>query len=241
MKKKGVLGGARPPAMIEMVHVNKAYDVSPQALFDITLEVEKGKFVYLIGPSGAGKTTLLKLLYAAERPTKGEIRVNGFDVVRLKLREIPYLRRSLGVVFQGYKLLSHRTAFENVAFALEVLGVRRREVLKKTTQALHLVGLELKGNCLPSQLSAGEQQRVAIARAIVNEPLLILADEPTGNIDLGATEEIMRLFDEINFRGATVVLATHNDRLPLMLPKERIVLERGRMVENTMFKPPVFD
>jgi len=227
--------------MIEMVHVNKAYDASPQALFDITLEVEKGKFVYLIGPSGAGKTTLLKLLYAAERPTKGEIRVNGFDVVRLKLREIPYLRRSLGVVFQGYKLLSHRTAFENVAFALEVLGVRRREVLKKTTQALHLVGLELKGNCLPSQLSAGEQQRVAIARAIVNEPLLILADEPTGNIDLGATEEIMRLFDEINFRGATVVLATHNDRLPLMLPKERIVLERGRMVENTMFKPPVFD
>jgi cell division transport system ATP-binding protein len=227
--------------MIEMVHVNKAYDVSPQALFDITLEVEKGKFVYLIGPSGAGKTTLLKLLYAAERPTKGEIRVNGFDVVRLKPREIPYLRRSLGVVFQGYKLLSHRTAFENVAFALEVLGVRRREVLKKTTQALHLVGLELKGTCLPSQLSAGEQQRVAIARAIVNEPLLILADEPTGNIDLGATEEIMRLFDEINFRGATVVLATHNDRLPLMLPKERIVLERGRMVENTMFKPPVFD
>ncbi len=227
--------------MIEMVHVNKAYDVSPQALFDITLEVEKGKFVYLIGPSGAGKTTLLKLLYAAERPTKGEIRVNGFDVVRLKSREIPYLRRSLGVVFQGYKLLSHRTAFENVAFALEVLGGRRREVLKKTTQALHLVGLELKGTCLPSQLSAGEQQRVAIARAIVNEPLLILADEPTGNIDLGATEEIMRLFDEINFRGATVVLATHNDRLPLMLPKERIVLERGRMVENTMFKPPVFD
>jgi cell division transport system ATP-binding protein len=227
--------------MIEMVHVNKAYDVSPQALFDITLEVEKGKFVYLIGPSGAGKTTLLKLLYAAERPTKGEIRVNGFDVVRLKSREIPYLRRSLGVVFQGYKLLSHRTAFENVAFALEVLGGRRREVLKKTTQALHLVGLERKGTCLPSQLSAGEQQRVAIARAIVNEPLLILADEPTGNIDLGATEEIMRLFDEINFRGATVVLATHNDRLPLMLPKERIVLERGRMVENTMFKPPVFD
>jgi cell division transport system ATP-binding protein len=227
--------------MIEMVHVNKAYDASPQALFDITLEVEKGRFVYLIGPSGAGKTTLLKLLYAAERPTKGEIQVNGFDVVRLKSREIPYLRRSLGVVFQGYKLLSHRTAFENVAFALEVLGGRRREVLKKTTQALHLVGLERKGTCLPSQLSAGEQQRVAIARAIVNEPLLILADEPTGNIDQGATEEIMKLFDEINFRGATVVLATHNDRLPLMLPKERIVLERGRMVENTMFKPPVFD
>jgi len=218
--------------MIEMIHVSKAYDVSPQALFDITLRVEKGKFIYLTGPTGAGKTTLLKLLWAAERPTEGEIRVNGFDVGRLKRREIPYLRRSLGVVFQGFKLLSQRTAFENVAFALEVLRPKPREVLKKTTQALRSVGLEGKENCFPSQLSAGEQQKVAIARAIVNEPSLILADEPTGNIDPGATEEIMRLLDEINFRGATVVLATHNDGLPLMLPKERIVLERGRMVER---------
>jgi cell division transport system ATP-binding protein len=226
--------------MIEMIHVSKAYDVSPQALFDITLRVEKGKFIYLTGPSGAGKTTLLKLLCAAERPTEGEIRVNGFDVGRLKRREIPYLRRSLGVVFQGFKLLSHRTAFENVAFALQVLGPKRREILKKTTQALRWVGLEGKGNCFPSQLSAGEQQKVAIARAIVNEPLLILADEPTGNIDPGATEEIMRLFDEINFRGATVVLATHNDGLPLRLPKERIVLERGRIVESSLPTPSVF-
>jgi cell division transport system ATP-binding protein len=218
--------------MIEMIHVSKAYDVSPQALLDITLRVEKGKFIYLTGPTGAGKTTLLKLLYAAERPTEGEIRVNGFDVGRLKRREIPYLRRSLGVVFQDFKLLSHRTAFENVAFALEILGPKRREVPKKTTQALRWVGLEHKGNCYPAQLSAGEQQKVAIARAIVNEPLLILADEPTGNIDPAATEEIMKLFEEINFRGATVVLATHNDGLPLMLPKERIVLERGRMVER---------
>lgn len=218
--------------MIEMIHVSKAYDVSPQALFDITLKVEKGKFVYLTGSSGAGKTTLLKLLYAAERPTEGEIRVNRFDVGRLKRREIPYLRRSLGVVSQGFRLLSHRTAFENVAFALEVLGARGREVLKKTTQALHWVGLERRGSCFPSQLSAGEQQKVAIARAIVNEPLLILADEPTGNIDPEATEEIMNLFDEINFRGATVVLATHNNGLSLMLPKERIVLERGRIVER---------
>jgi cell division transport system ATP-binding protein len=218
--------------MIEMVHVSKAYELSPQALFDITLKVERGKFVYLTGPNGAGKTTLLKLLYVAERPTEGEIRVTGFDVVRLKPREVPYLRRSLGVVFQGAKLLSHRTAFENVAFALEVLGARRREVLKKTTQALHLVGLERKAQCFPSQLSAGEQQRVAIARAIVNDPLLLLADEPTGNIDPAAAEEIMKLFDEINFRGTTVVLATHNDGLPLMLPKERIVLERGRIVEG---------
>jgi len=218
--------------MIEMIHVSKAYDVSPQALLDITLRVEKGKFIYLTGPTGAGKTTLLKLLYAAERPTEGEIRVNGFDVGRLKRREIPYLRRSLGVVFQDFKLLSHRTAFENVAFALEVLGPKRREVPKKTTQALRWVGLEHKGNCYPAQLSAGEQQKVAIARAIVNEPLLILADEPTGNIDPAATEEIMKLFEEINFRGATVVLATHNDGLPLILPRERILLERGRIVER---------
>lgn len=227
--------------MIEMVHVSKAYEVSPQALFDITLKVEKGKFVYLTGPSGAGKTTLLKLLYAAERPTAGEIRVTGFDVVRLRPREIPYLRRRLGVVFQGTKLLSHRTAFENVAFALEVLGARRREVLKKTTQTLHLVGLERKAQCFPSQLSAGEQQRVGIARAIVNDPLLLLADEPTGNIDPGSAEEIVKLFGEINFRGTTVVLATHNDGLPLMLPKERIVLERGRMVESSLPKPSAGD
>lgn len=226
--------------MIEMVHVSKAYEGGTQALLDISLKVEKGEFFYLLGPTGAGKTTLLKLLYAAERPTEGEIRVNGLDVVRLKPREIPYLRRSLGVVFQGFKLLFQRTVFENVAFALEVLGAKRREIIKKTSQALWLVGLERKGNCFPSQLSAGEQQRVAIARAIVNDPLLILADEPTGNIDFGAAEGILRLFGEINFRGATVILATHNEALPAILPKERIVLNRGQMVESSLSKPLAF-
>jgi len=226
--------------MIEMVHVSKAYEGGTQALLDISLKVEKGRFVYLTGPSGAGKTTLLKLLYAAERPTEGEIRVNGFDVARLKSWEIPHLRRSLGVIFQGPKLLWQRTVFENVAFALEVLGAKRREVIKKTSQALWLVGLEHKGICFPSQISAGEQQRVAIARAIVNEPLLILADEPTGNIDFGAAEEIVRLFDEINFRGATVVLATHNEGLPAILPKERILLNRGQVVESSLPRPLAF-
>jgi cell division transport system ATP-binding protein len=197
--------------MIEMVHVSKAYDVSPQALFDITLKVEKGKFVYLTGPSGAGKTTLLKLLYAAEPP------------------------------IQGAKLLSRCTTLENVAFALEVLGGRKREVFKKTTQTLHLVGLDSKAHCFPSQLSAGEQQRVAIARAIVNDPLLLLADEPTGNIDPGSAEEIMKLFEEINFRGTTVVLATHNHGMPLTASKERIVLERGRIVESSLPNPPAGD
>jgi len=224
--------------MIEMVHVSKTYGASPQALFDISLKVEKGRFIYLTGPSGAGKTTLLKLLYAAESPTEGEIRVNGFDVVRLNPRQVPYLRRSLGVVFQGGKLLPHCTVLENVAFALEVLGERRGEVFKKTTQTLHLVGLDSKAHCLPSQLSAGEQQRVAVARAVVNNPLLLLADEPTGNIDPGSAEEVMKLFEEINFRGTTVVLATHNDRLQLKGSRERIILERGRIIQGSLPSPP---
>jgi len=220
--------------MIEMIHVSKAYAASPQALLDITLKVEKGAFVYLTGPTGAGKTTLLKLLYAAERPTAGEIQVNGFNINRLKPREISKLRRSLGVVFQDLKLLSRRTIFENVAFALEVIGGKRKDIAKKTLEALRLTGVERKGNCLPAQLSAGEQQRVAIARAIVNRPLLLLADEPTGNIGLKAAKEILRLFDEINLRGTTLILATHNDGLPMLLPKERIVLESGRVVKNSL-------
>ncbi len=221
--------------MIEMVHVSKAYEENSQALSDISLKVEKGAFVYLVGPSGVGKTTLLKLLYAEERPSTGEIHVSGFDVGRLSPREIPSFRRRLGVVFQDLKLLYRRTVFENVAFALEVLGTDRREVIKKTSQSLRLVGLERKGNCFPYRLSAGEQQRVAIARAIVNEPQLLLADEPTGNIDLGATEEIIQLFNEINLRGTTVILATHNQSLPALLPKGLIHLERGQIVENSCF------
>jgi len=224
--------------MIEMVHVSKAYDLSPPALLDISLKIERGKFVYLTGPSGAGKTTLLKLLYVAERPTEGEIQVNGFEVLKLKPREIPRLRQTLGVVFQDLKLLPRRTALENVAFALEVLKMERKKVLEKAFQALRLVGLERKGNCYPGQLSTGEQQRVAIARAIVNEPSLLLADEPTGNINAEAAEGILRLFDEINLRGTTLVVATHNEALPSMLPKERIILDRGRLVYSSLPKPP---
>jgi cell division transport system ATP-binding protein len=218
--------------MIEMVNVSKAYEGNPSALFDINLRVEKGRFIYLFGPNGAGKSTLLKLLYASERPTSGQISVNGFELGRLKPRKIPYLRRSLGLVFQDLKLLSRRTAYENLIFALDVLGVNRGEVAKKALQALRLVGLDLKANCLPPELSAGEQQRLAIARAIVNDPVLLLADEPTGNLSLNAAEEIMRLFEKINIRGTTVVLATHNEGITTMWPKEKIVLERGRMVEG---------
>ncbi len=230
-EEEGELGAS---AMIEMSHVTKSYESHAEVLSDITLKVERGQFVYLTGPSGSGKSTLLKLLYAAERPTAGEIWVNGFHIGRLRRREIPRLRRSLGVVFQDFKLLSRRTVYENVGFALGVLGAEKKEILKRSTEALQLLGLEQKGNLYPAQLSAGEQQRVAIARAIVNEPPLLLADEPTGNIDGRMAEEILRYFDEINARGTTVMLATHNDRLPALLPKERITLDRGRITENSM-------
>ncbi len=226
--------------MIEMIQVSKSYDTCPQALLDIDLKVEKGKFLYLMGGSGAGKTTLLKLLYAAERPSAGEIRVDGFDLVRLKRREIPRLRRRLGVVFQDFKLLGRKTVLENVAFALEVLGMEKKGIAKKVSHALEMVGLGEKGHCLPSQLSVGEQQRVAIARGIVNDPQLLLADEPTGNIDLRAAEGLLRLFDEINLRGTTVILATHQEVLPTILPKERVHLEQGRIVERTPLKPYSF-
>ena len=223
--------------MIQMVNVSKAYEGNPPALFDITFKVEKGRFIYLLGPNGAGKTTLLKLLYCAERPTAGEIRVNGFDLGRLSSRKIPHLRRSLGLVFQDLKLLSRRTAYENLVFALEVLGAERGEVTKKANQALRLVGLERRANCLPSRLSAGEQQRLAIARAIVNDPVLLLADEPTGNLSLTAAEEIIRLFEKINLRGTTVVLATYNEALTSMWPKEKIVLEQGRLLVGSLPLP----
>ncbi len=218
--------------MIEMAHVSKTYGAGRQALFDINLKLEKGEFVYLIGPSGAGKSTLLRLLYAAERPTEGEIRVDRFNVGLLKRRQIPPLRRTLGIVFQDLKLLAARTALGNVAFALEVLGTGRRDIQRKALQALRAVGLEKQGGFLPAQLSAGENQRVAIARAIVNDPTLLIADEPTGNIDRAAIGDIMRIFNEINVRGTTVFLATHDERLAEMLPKRRVYLAEGHIWED---------
>ncbi len=236
--RMGISPGKRSAAMIEMVRVSKAYADNPNALFDITLRVEKGQFIYLLGSNGAGKTTLLKLLYAEERPTMGEIWVNGFEVTRLRPRKIPFLRRTLGLVFQDLKLLPRRTALENIAFALEVLGTERDEVVKKAAaQALRWVGLEGRGNCLPAQLSAGEQQRLAIARAVVNDPVILLADEPTGNLSITAAEEIIRLFERINLRGTTVVLATHNEGLVAAWPKEKIVLEQGKLLSASAPPP----
>ena len=223
--------------MIELVNVSKNYGENPPALFDISLRAEKGEFLYLYGPNGAGKTTLLRLLYGAERPTAGEVRVNGFDVTRLKPRKIPHLHRSLELVFQDLKLLPRRTAYDNLTFSLEVLGSDRGEVMKKANHALQLVGLERRANCFPPQLSAGEQQRLAIARAIVNDPVLLLADEPTGNLSLAAAEEIIRVFEKINLRGTTVVLATHNEGLTTIWPKEKILLEQGRLTNGSFSLP----
>jgi len=218
--------------MIQFHNVCKAYQKDSSALEDITLTIPKGDFVYLTGPSGAGKSTLLKLLYCAEKPSRGVILVNGQNITRMSSRQIPYLRRRVGVVFQDFKLLNSRTIFENVAFPLEVQGKRRFEVSQKVYQALKLVGLEHKLKKHPLELSGGEQQRVAIARALVIDPQVLLADEPTGNLDDANTAEIMNLFKGANARGSTVVLATHDKAMIRQFPRRTIVLADGRVVSD---------
>jgi cell division transport system ATP-binding protein len=186
----------------------------------------------MTGPSGAGKSTLLKLLYGAEKPSRGQILVNGLNVTRMRAWRIPQLRRRLGIVFQDFKLLSSRTLFENVAFPLEILGKKRYEISNRVYQALKHVGLQGKLNRLPLQLSGGEQQRAAIARALVTEPLILLADEPTGNLDDEVTVEIMELFKSANARGTTVLLATHNREIIRRFPRRVVVLDKGRVAED---------
>ena len=215
--------------MIQLFNVAKAYQREQTALSDITLQVSKGEFVYLTGPSGAGKSTLLKLICCAERPTRGQILMDGRNITQLGTRHIPYLRRNLGIVFQDFKLLNRRTVFENVAFPLEVQGRRRAEIGKKVYQVLRQVGLEHRLSHYPLQLSGGEQQRVAVARALVVDPLLLLADEPTGNLDPDVTIDIMEMFKTANARGTTVVMATHDRSLIRQFPRRVITLEAGRL------------
>jgi cell division transport system ATP-binding protein len=217
--------------MIQLYHVYKAYSGERYALHDVTLSAEKGDFFFITGPSGAGKTTLLKLIFCAERTTRGQLLVDGLNLQRLTRARIPYLRRKIGVVFQDFKLLGERTVFANVALALEVIGRPRSYIDKKVRQVLRLVGLDGKENHLCSRLSGGEQQRVAIARAVVSNPILVLADEPTGNLDEEITLEILELFREINRRGTTVVLATHNRELIGRVPGAKVgALRNGRLV-----------
>jgi len=216
--------------MIQIYHVFKAYTGDQYALSDVTLEVGKGDFLFLIGPSGAGKSTLLKLIFCAEQATRGQILVDGVNLQRLKRSKTPYLRRKIGVVFQDFKLLGDRTAFANVALALEVLGHPRSYTDKKVRQVLRLVGLEGKEHQLSRRLSGGEQQRVAIARAVAADPVLVLADEPTGNLDDEITKDILELFREINRRGTTVVVATHNRDLIERVPGAKVAMLRQGML-----------
>jgi len=218
--------------LIEMHDVWKIYDNGSEALRGISVNIGANEFVYVVGPSGAGKSTFLKLIYREERPTKGQIFVNGFNLDKLKRRKVPYLRRSIGVVFQDFKLLPKLTAYENIAFAMEVVEAPRRLIRKRTMEVLELVGLADKKDRLPGQLSGGEQQRVAIARAIVNNPKIVVADEPTGNLDPETSWGIMKLLEEIHFRGATIIMATHNKEIVNRLRKRVIAIEGGRIVRD---------
>lgn len=221
--------------MIQLYNVSKAYQRGQNALTDLTLKIPKGDFVYLTGPSGAGKSTFLKLLYCAERPSRGQILVNGRNITRFGSRRVPYLRRDYGIVFQDFKLLNRRTVFENVAFPLEVTGRKRYEISKKVYQALKQVGLQHRLNDLPLQLSGGEQQRIAVARALVVDPLILLADEPTGNLDPEVTLDIMELFKDANARGTTVIMATHDRHLISQFPRRVLTLEAGRLLTDEIF------
>ncbi|MFO7274473.1 MAG: cell division ATP-binding protein FtsE [Bacillota bacterium] len=219
--------------MIEFRDVTKVYPHTRTPSLDgVNLRVERGEFVFLVGPSGAGKSTLLKLIYREEVPTSGQVLVDGKDVARLPRRAVPYLRRNIGIIFQDFRLLPDRTVFDNVAFALECTDVPRREVNRRVPAALELVGLRHKSRALAAELSGGEQQRVAVARAIVRNPVLVIADEPTGNLDPENTWAIMNLLNQINQMGATVLVATHAAEIVDRMKKRVIALERGRVVRD---------
>lgn len=215
-----------------MKDVSKKYRRSTTALRDITVSVNQGDFVYLVGPSGAGKSSFIKLLYREEQVTSGSIYVGEFDLTKLRKKDVPILRRNIGVVFQDYKLLEKKTVFENVAYAMEVIGEKRRNIKRRVPEVLELVGLKHKMRSFPNQLSGGEQQRVAIARAIVNNPKLLIADEPTGNLDPEISWEIMHLLERINLQGTTVLMATHNSHIVNTLRHRVIAIEDGRLVRD---------
>ena len=217
--------------MIQLFRVCKDFGPFRHALADVSFTVERGEFAFLTGPSGAGKSTLLKLIFREELPTSGQILVNGRNIGVVPESQVPYFRRTLGVVFQDFKLIARKTVFENLAFVQSVLGLSRGEQKRRAYQALKRVGLHHRMNSRPPELSGGEQQRTAIALAIVNEPVLLLADEPTGNLDPVLSAEIMKLFSEINIRGTTVFVATHDVELIRRMGKRVLTLEKGKLYE----------
>ncbi len=216
--------------MIRLYRVTKRYPHGVVALRNITLEIDKGEFVFLVGPTGAGKSTLLKLIYRAELPTSGDVIVDGKNLVKMKDSQVPYLRRKIGVVFQDFKLLRDRTVFENVAFALRVTGAR--EIKDTVYEALKMVNLLRKKDEFPNRLSGGEQQRVSIARAIVNDPRILITDEPTGNLDPDSSWSIMELLQELNYRGTTIIMASHDKMIVDKMKKRVVRMEAGRIIED---------
>ncbi|MBI2168782.1 MAG: cell division ATP-binding protein FtsE [Actinobacteria bacterium] len=218
--------------MITLEHVTKTYKSDVVALRDVSIEIKKGEFVFLVGPSGSGKSTFLRLLLREDLPDTGRILVAGRDVARLSTWKVPYLRRNMGTVFQDFKLLPGKTVYENVAFALEVIGRPRHVIESQVPQILELVGLAEKSQRFDYELSGGEQQRVSIARAFVNRPLILLADEPTGNLDPATAEGIMRLLDRINRTGTTVVMATHDEGIVNTMRRRVVELDRGLVVRD---------
>ena len=219
--------------MLDLKHVSKTYKNGVNALYDVNLKIDQGEFVYIIGPTGSGKSTLIKLLDGEEIPTKGKVEVTGINVGKLKHSKVPLYRRNIGVVFQDFRLLERKTVFENIAFALEVINVPKEKIRRRVREGMNLVGLDDKGNSFPQELSGGQQQRVAIARAIANKPKLLIADEPTGNLDPQKSDEIMTLLEKINREEKTTVLmVTHDITLVNKHRKRTIALEAGHIVAD---------
>ena len=218
--------------MIEMMNVTKKYNKGITAINNLSIQIKDGEFVYVVGPSGAGKSTFIKMMYREEKATKGRIRVGKYDLMKIRDRQIPFLRRYVGVVFQDFKLLQHKTVYENVAYAMEVIEKSPREIKRRVEDVLELVNLKHRIDNFPNELSGGEQQRVAIARAIVNTPGILIADEPTGNLDPDTSMEIMDILERINEQGTTIVMATHNSQIVNEKKHRVIAIENGQIVRD---------
>lgn len=219
--------------MIEFQNVSKTYSNGTKALKDVNLKVDKGEFVFIVGSSGAGKSTFLKLIMCEEKPNDGQIIINDLDITKLKRHDIPYLRRTMGIVFQDFRLIDNMTVFENVAFAMHVVGASQRDIRKRVPYILGLVNLQDKAKCRPTELSGGEQQRVGLARALVNNPKLIIADEPTGNVDPALSFEIVDLLSEINRRGTTILMVTHEHTLVKHFKRRVVEIHDGEIVADS--------
>jgi cell division transport system ATP-binding protein len=218
--------------LVQFYNVSKIYPNGVKALDDVSLKIDRGEFLFLMGPSGAGKSTLVKMLFREELPTRGQIFLAARSIVRMKRSDVPRLRRNMGIIFQDFKLLENKTVYENVAFAMEVVGAKSREIKQRVPEVINMVGLKGKENSFPGELSGGEQQRVGIARALANQPLLLIADEPTGNLDIDTSHEIMELLFDINRKGTTVIMATHARELVKDAGKRVIMLEGGKIVAD---------